>query len=55
MLNLKNNKNGAVFEEICKILQIKIKFANNEGYFFGQHSLVENSPIATDTYIQFIY
>ena len=46
MLNLKNNKNNALFEEICKKMKVEIKIQKNEGYFFGQHPLVENSPTA---------
>ena len=38
MLNLKKAK-------------IKIKFQKNEGYLFGQHSLVEKSPTATALFI----
>ena len=50
MLNLKNNENDAVFDEMCKKknAKIKIKFPKNEGCFFGQHPLVEKSPTATD-------
>ena len=52
MLNWKNNENDAVVDEICiKNEKIKIKFQKNEGFFFGQHSLVEKSPTATDIYI----
>ena len=52
MLNLKNNDNDAVFDEICKKKRrLKYyKISKNEGYFFGQHTLVENSPTATATY-----
>ena len=31
-----------------KKAKIKIKFQKKEGYFFGQHPLVEKSPTATD-------
>ena len=49
MLSLKNNENHAVFDEICKKkkAKVKIKFQKNEGYFFGQHHLVEKSSPAT--------
>ena len=46
MLNLKNKENDAIFDEICK----KTKISKNEGYFFGQHPLIEKSPTATDIY-----
>ena len=47
MLNLKYNENDAIFDEICNKAKIKIKFLKNEGYFFGQHPLVEKTPTAT--------
>ena len=48
MLNSKNNENDAVFDEICKKKRNLNNISKNEGYFFGQHPLVENSPTATD-------
>ena len=35
----------------AKKAKIKIKFQKNEGYFFGQHLLVEESQTATDAYL----
>ena len=46
MLNLKNNENDAV--SIRWNLQKKKKRRLNEGYFFGQHPLVEKSLTATN-------
>ena len=50
MLNLKNKENDAVFDEICKKSEDENKISKNEGYFFGQHPLVEKSPTAVDFY-----
>ena len=48
MLNLKNNKNDAVFDEICKKKKRRLKIiSKNQWYFFGQHPLVEKSPTVT--------
>ena len=52
-------KSKVKFEKITKTMpnlmkiankKAKIKISKNEGYFFGQHSLVEKSPPATDRY-----
>ena len=37
MLNLKNNKNNAIFNEICKKSEDENKISKNEGHFFEQH------------------
>ena len=36
--------------KFAKKSENKNKIAKNEGYFFGQHPLVEKSPTATDIY-----
>ena len=55
MLNLKNNENEAVFDE--KKSEDQNKISKNEGYFFGQHPVVEKSPTATGTpiYIKYLH
>ena len=48
------NKSNIKFEkwnEICKEWEDSYKISKNEGYFFGQHPMVEKSPTATDIYI----
>ena len=51
MLNLNNNENDAVFDGICKKSKNSNSISKNEGYFFGKHLLVGNSPTATALYI----
>ena len=52
MLNLKNNKNHAAIDEICKKKRrLKYNF-KNVGNFFGQHPLVEKSqPLLIYLYV----
>ena len=37
--------------KFAKKSENKNKIAKNEGYFFGQHPLVEKSPTATDIFL----
>ena len=50
MLNLKNNKNDAVFEEICKQMKIKIKFQKMKGTFWTASPGRNVTPTATEIY-----
>ena len=50
MLNLKNNKNEALFDEICKKKRRLKIISKNEGYFFGHHPLIEKSPTPSGVY-----
>ena len=52
MLNLKNNENKAVFDEICKIAKIKIKFQKMKRTFLDSILwLKSHQPLMIDRHL----